>query len=267
MPKLLTDWSPQAAKRVTWLFTDVDDTLTWRGKLPAETLDAMQQLSLAGINVVPVTGACAGWCDQIARLWPVHGVIGENGAFWITKRQQQFHHHYCVPFSEMRKRQRYLLEQVKQVLASYPGLTLANDQSFRFCDVAVNIAQDRTPLSAELIEELLLQLRQLTVFGDPVQATESSIHINVWTGNHSKRSSSQSYLSQALSGEVNQEEVAYVGDSCNDEPMFSWINNSVGVNNITPYLPKLACPPQYMTRQNGGYGFAELAHFLLSAKE
>ena len=30
------------------------------------------------------TGLLAGWCDHIARMWPVDGVVGENGAlyFW-----------------------------------------------------------------------------------------------------------------------------------------------------------------------------------------
>jgi hypothetical protein len=30
-----------------------------------------------------VTGRPAGWCDLIARIWPVDAVIGENGAFYF----------------------------------------------------------------------------------------------------------------------------------------------------------------------------------------
>ena len=32
------------------------------------------------IKTVVVTGRSAGWCDLIARWWPVNSVIGENGA-------------------------------------------------------------------------------------------------------------------------------------------------------------------------------------------
>ena len=30
-----------------------------------------------------MTGRPAGWCDLIARFWPVDAVVGENGAFWM----------------------------------------------------------------------------------------------------------------------------------------------------------------------------------------
>ena len=33
--------------------------------------------------VVPITGRPAGWCDHIARMWPVDAVVGENGAFYF----------------------------------------------------------------------------------------------------------------------------------------------------------------------------------------
>ena len=42
------------------VLTDVDDTLTWEGRLPSVTLAAMERLAAAGIALVPVTGACAG---------------------------------------------------------------------------------------------------------------------------------------------------------------------------------------------------------------
>ena len=34
--------------------------------------------------MIPITGRPAGWCDHIARMWPVDGVVGENGAFYFT---------------------------------------------------------------------------------------------------------------------------------------------------------------------------------------
>ena len=44
----------------------------------------MERLRESGLAVVPITGRPAGWCDLIARLWPVDGVVGENGAFIFT---------------------------------------------------------------------------------------------------------------------------------------------------------------------------------------
>ena len=65
------------------VFTDVDDTLTTDGRLTAEAYSAMESLQKKGMAVVPITGRPAGWCDHIARMWPVDGVVGENGAFYF----------------------------------------------------------------------------------------------------------------------------------------------------------------------------------------
>ena len=48
----------------------------------------MEALKKAGFRVIPVTGRPAGWCDHIARFWPVDAVVGENGAFWMWHDDQ-----------------------------------------------------------------------------------------------------------------------------------------------------------------------------------
>src|SRR5690348_2498111 len=71
---------PSAAKaRIRFVLTDVDDTLTDGPRLPAATYAAIERLHDADIAVIPVTAAPAGWCDLMARMWPVAAVIGENG--------------------------------------------------------------------------------------------------------------------------------------------------------------------------------------------
>ena len=61
------------------VLTDIDDTLTSGGKLTAPAYEALERLHASGRIVVPVTGRPAGWCDHIARMWPVDAVVGENG--------------------------------------------------------------------------------------------------------------------------------------------------------------------------------------------
>ncbi|GAL18761.1 haloacid dehalogenase-like hydrolase [Vibrio maritimus] len=132
MPKPLAAISHAQANEIQWLLTDVDDTLTWEGKLPSETLSALSKLNNAGIKVVAVTGACAGWCDQIAKLWPVHGVIGENGAFWMQKNPSGFYTHSQIPMSEMRAQQEALIDLLNEVLVDYPASTLQATKVFVF---------------------------------------------------------------------------------------------------------------------------------------
>src|SRR5258708_38763916 len=71
------------ARGVKALLFDIADTLTTEGKLTAQAYDALERLQRAGKIMVPVTGRPAGWCDHIARMWPVDAVVGENGAFYF----------------------------------------------------------------------------------------------------------------------------------------------------------------------------------------
>src|SRR5471032_3611526 len=70
---------------VRFLLTDMDETLTYQGRLSASTYSALERLQGAGVRVIPVTAATAGWCDQMARMWPVDGVIGENGGLYFRR--------------------------------------------------------------------------------------------------------------------------------------------------------------------------------------
>ena len=64
------------------VFSDIDDTLTTDGQLVPQAYVALDTLRRAGLRVILITGRPAGWCDHIARMWPVDAVIGENGAFY-----------------------------------------------------------------------------------------------------------------------------------------------------------------------------------------
>ena len=79
------------------VLTDIDETLSTHGRLTADAYAAMENLRAAGKLVIPITGRPAGWCDHIARMWPVDAVVGENGAFYMrhddagAKARQAFH--------------------------------------------------------------------------------------------------------------------------------------------------------------------------------
>ena len=67
-------------KNIRYVLTDIDDTLSIKGRIPSASFIAMEQLQKAGIRVILITGRPAGWCDHMARMWPVDGLVGENGA-------------------------------------------------------------------------------------------------------------------------------------------------------------------------------------------
>lgn len=80
----LSEMPLATAAGIRVVFCDIDDTLTHEGRLPACAYQALEDLAAAGIAVAPITGRPAGWCDMIARMWPVAGVVGENGAFYFS---------------------------------------------------------------------------------------------------------------------------------------------------------------------------------------
>ena len=70
---------PDAARRaIRGVLTDIDDTLSTHGSLTAAAYTALERLRAAGKLVIPITGRPAGWCDHIARRWPVDAVVGEH---------------------------------------------------------------------------------------------------------------------------------------------------------------------------------------------
>src|SRR5689334_2354754 len=113
-----------------FLLTDIDDTLTDEGQLGAPAYQALWDLSKKGVQVIPVTGRPAGWCEMIARVWPVAGVVGENGGFYFRyKNKKMFRHFYFDEKTQNKNRKK--LEKLKQkILTEVRGADVASDQ---FC--------------------------------------------------------------------------------------------------------------------------------------
>ena len=74
--KQIAEMTAEEASGLRYILMDIDDTLTREGKLLASSYSALWKLKEAGLKVIPVTGRPAGWCDLIAREWPVDGVVG-----------------------------------------------------------------------------------------------------------------------------------------------------------------------------------------------
>lgn len=264
VPRPLAEAPASALAALDWVLADIDDTLTTEGRLTAAAYAALERLSAAGVAVVPVTGRPAGWCDLIARLWPVAAVVGENGALWYahdaaTRRMRRRHVQDEAMLAASRARLQAL---AAQAIAAVPGAALAADQPFRIFDVAVDFAEDVGPLPAGAPDAIA------AIFRDGgAEAKVSSIHVNAWIGSWDKREGVEN-LFATLWQDLDQvmARVAFVGDSPNDAPMFARVPLSVGVANVRPFLPGIATPPAYVTQAEGGAGFVEFAEAVLAAK-
>lgn len=259
----LAAFPAEARRAIRYLFADIDDTVTADGRLPAGSLAAMEALQAAGIRVVPVTGRPAGWCDHIARMWPVDAVVGENGALWLAydRAGRRMRSGFAKTRDE-RAADRVRLERLrKTILAAVPGAGVASDQFCRIADLAIDFCEDVEPLPQAAVERIVALFE-----AEGATAKVSSIHVNGWFGRYDKLSMTRRLMVEVF-GEtleaVNPASV-FAGDSPNDQPMFSFFHHSVGVANVRDFV--LTTPPTWVTDGRAAEGFAELAEALIDVR-
>ena len=249
------------ARGVRAVLVDIDDTLTTDGKLTAPAYAALARLQAAGKRVVPITGRPAGWCDHIARMWPVDAVVGENGAFYFFLADGKLQRRYADP-AEVRREKRARLDRLAgNILRDVPGAALAADQAYRETDLAIDYCEDVPPLGLEEAERIAQLMRAAGL-----TAKVSSIHVNGWFGGYDKLAMARRLFAERFSLDLDaaNRSVVYVGDSPNDAPMFGFFENSVGVANVRRFAGRLAAEPKFVTQASAGAGFAELAARLLA---
>lgn len=262
--KTLKDFN---SPKVRYIFTDIDDTLTKDGRLEEEAYSALWDLYHAGIQVIPITGRPAGWCELIARQWPVPAVVGENGGFYFYyDSKQQTMNRYFTQSEETRNENQKKLKVIEtEILNEIPGCAVASDQFCRMMDLAIDFCEDVPALSKEEVQNIVSIFHK---YG--ATAKVSSIHVNGWFGNYDKLTMTKSLCENVFSFSINEskanEECAFIGDSPNDEPMFQFFKNSFAVANIKNFLEDLKHKPQFVCSLEGGKGFREFANHLLSLR-
>jgi HAD superfamily hydrolase (TIGR01484 family) len=254
-------------QRLKIFFTDIDDTLTDRGRLPESSLEALYRLERCGVAVVPVTGRPAGWCDHMARMWPVRAVVGENGAFYFSydRERRLMRRVFLQAERERRQSFRKLSTLARRITRRFPWVTTAADQPFRLTDHAFDLCEDRTPPTPEQLKALCAFL---SVRRPGPHYKISSIHLNVWWGEYDKKTCLLRLLDD-LAGEgerVLPGDCLYIGDSPNDEPLFAALPVTAAVANIRRFLPELRNPPVFLADGESAAGFLETVNIILDKR-
>ena len=238
---------------------DIDDTLTTHGTLTAAAYAAMERLRGAGLLVVPITGRPAGWCDHIARMWPVDAVVGENGALYM-----RYDGAGAQARAGLRRRRRDARgatargsrRSASAILAAVPGRALASDQHYREADLAIDFCEDVPRAAARGRRP-----HRRADGGRGHDGKVSSIHVNGWFGRYDKLAMTRTLFAEVFGVDLDAsaERFVFAGDSPNDAPMFAFFPNAVGVANVRAFADRIATLPAYVTRAEAGAGFAELA--------
>ncbi|MCP4135803.1 MAG: HAD-IIB family hydrolase [bacterium] len=256
----MNDWEeapPELLDDIKIIFSDFDGTLTENGMISGEVYNKLWSLHTAGYNIIITTGRSAGWCDMIARTWPVSGVVGENGAFFMWRNNNKVDilrfDDECIEF-----KRNTLLNCLKE---KYPWVITASDQPYRIHDIAINISEDDIHSDQQEINDI-----RETFDRWGYTSKISSIHISGWNGNFNKYSTLEKVSKSVFhwSREYLQKHSLFIGDSPNDEKLFRYLPNTVGVANILDFKSQLAYFPAFVSSEAEGKGFIRVADKLLN---
>jgi hypothetical protein len=197
-------------------------------------------------------------------MWPVDAVVGENGAFAMRydAAARRLVKRYVADDATRAANRARLAAIGARILAAVPGCALASDQLYREVDLAIDVCEDVPPLPRAAVDRIVALME-----AEGMTAKVSSIHVNGWFGGYDKLSMTRTLLAEAFGVDLDRERdtFVFVGDSPNDAPMFAFFPLAVGVANMRAFADRIPTLPAYVTRAEGGAGFAELAAFLLGS--
>lgn len=249
--------------RIRGVFCDIDGTLTDHGTLSAEAYASLWALHDAGFRVVPVTGRPGGWVDLIARMWPVDGVVGENGGLWFWRDDEKLQRRFLQSPEERAANRERLTALSGELLAAVPGTALASDQPYRELDLAIDYCED-----VPALDEAAADAIQKGFSAAGATAKISDIHVNGWFGAFDKLSGCRRFVRDRWDEDLDatRDQWVYVGDSGNDEPMFAHFPHTVGVANVRAFLGRMDAHPRWITDSPFGAGFTEMTAALLAGR-
>jgi HAD superfamily hydrolase (TIGR01484 family) len=249
----------QLSGPVQALFSDLDGTLSTKGRVEGSTYLALEKLGEAGIPIILVTGRPAGWAQAIAALVPFAAVVAENGGVSFFRHGTSLKKIYGVPASSVPEWRRRMQAAAVEVMNEVPGARMSTDSSYREVDLAIDWNEE-SRLSREDAEHVVEMLRQRGF-----TAVRSSVHVNFGPPTFDKLSACKVLVAKVLDGDPSDlSPYVYVGDALNDAPMFAGFEKSVGVANIRRWWEELTHKPRYLTQAEEGAGLREVVEHLLT---
>lgn len=248
-----SSFTREEALNIKYIVSDVDDTITYKGKLLPIALKALYDLKDLGKKIILVTGGSAGWSDIYLRQWPVDYVVAESGALLLAPTETGDVSYLSNPTID----EKLVASFKKELLSKTSECTFSSDQYARIYD----IAYDKTQNTSECIDDIKHIVESLGG-----KWAESSIHLNVWFGDYNKRDGVKAFLPYITNDSIDTfiSSSIYLGDSFNDQIMFDFFPSSIGMKSVEDRRKEFEILPKYITNGYGGYGFSEVVEKLKS---
>lgn len=266
MMRPVSELPEDVGRNLIAVLTDIDDTITTAGRLPANAYSMLERLTESGLLVIPITGRPAGWCDMVARFWPVAGVVGENGAlaFRYDRETRKMSRAFMADAETRAKNRHKLSKLADTIIARVPGSAVASDQLYREADLAIDFCEDVPALDNEDVERIIECFQEAGAV-----AKASSIHVNGWFGNWDKLSMTRSFMMESFGVDIDKERdrIVFCGDSPNDAPMFEFFPNACGVANVGDFAGRMEALPAFVADARGADGFVEIGEHILASRQ
>jgi hydroxymethylpyrimidine pyrophosphatase-like HAD family hydrolase len=251
---LSPDLNANFLKSIRLIASDMDGTLTKRGKFTPALLETLTQLAAAEVTVVVVTGRSAGWVNGLVSYLPIAGAIAENGGIYYPASDAN--PELLLPIPDLINHRQKLIQVFSRLQADFPQLQESTDNRFRLTDWTFDI-QGLTPAD-------------VAVLGDRCQAlgwgfTHSTVQCHIKLSEQNKAAGLLQVLATHFP-DYTLNEIVTVGDSPNDESLFDGdrFPHSIGVANVLHYIDQLTHKPAYVTESAEVDGFCELAQLLIN---
>lgn len=258
--KDICSFDPSLKRRIKFIISDVDDTITTDGRLLPKALDALYRLKAAGKYIILVTGGSAGWSDGYIRQWPVDCVISESGALLLYRSEDNSICYETNPLIMDRVETASIRSSILKMTEE--KYVFSSDQYARIYD----IAYERNCLDDASLSSLLEIIRI-----NGCKALISSIHVNVLLADYSKAGGVKAFFSRiktVLGFSENWSDFISsslaLGDSRNDEALFKMFPHSIGNKRVFDERSSFSVLPEYYTMEYGGDSFASVAGLLCS---
>jgi len=251
----LSEVSPTCLSNIRLIATDMDGTLTKRGKFTPALLQALEDLATANIKVLIVTGRSAGWVSGLSSLMPVAGAMAENGGLYFPPGNQK--PVVLTPIPDLVQHRQQLATTFEKLQTQFPQIQESVDNRFRITDWTFDV----TGLSQHELQ-ILDRLCQQMGWG----FTYSNVQCHIKPQGQHKAVGLLQVLREYFP-DYSPEQIVTVGDSPNDESLFDrhYFPVSVGVANVMEYVDKLQHQPVYITNAAEGDGFCELSSYILQS--
>lgn len=246
--------------RVRVVAFDLDDTLLTDGQLLPSVYSALGRLG-QHVALVAVTGRPLGYGEVLARLFPVAGIVVENGSLSVRRTATGgLAVVDPVPVHERRARLAALADVEAAIRAAIPTARYSDDMPLRRSELTFDVAE-RWHMPEPEIERMLGIVRAHGAW-----ATRSSVHVHATFDRTNKAEGLIRFvreLDPTVDAGAWRHRVLFVGDSGNDAACFAGFPLSVGVANVRSATKSLTLLPRFVTRAEKGLGFEELADHIV----